>query len=331
MLACGDDDFDADADPTAPVDAGAPDPAPGDAAPPDECPLLELGDTSIDIDSIARVGLQAPVTPMLEGLSRTRLTMELYDDDGSGALPLLETGSYLFTTPPDDNYGTCQHCVLLVGSDRSGAPKRAFYAKSGTFELSQLDPEDRTTIVGRVRDVTLREVGQRDDLTWFDVPGGACFRVADWAFDTRKVNGGACEGVEQCPNEVLQICDPHTATCSDPQCSLTGDPPYCLDGEVCLSQLVGFEESPRGPATGACYGTCEPGNPASCEDGETCRVLGPTQTLGICQRLGSGAPGSACVARDVTTGCVAGYVCEGTPGECAKTCTFLSPTGGCES
>lgn len=334
MVACGDDDFSGDApDPSGPgvtTDAGTQDAAP-DASAPDECPLLELGDTSIDIDSVARIGLQAPVTPALAGLARTRLTLELYDDDGTGVLPLLTAGSFAFTTPPDDNYGTCQHCVLLVGSDRAGAPKRAFYAKSGTFDLTQYDPEDSYSIVGRVHDVTLREVGQNEDLTWFDVPGGACFRLADWTFDTRKVNGGACEGVEQCPNEVTQICNPSTATCDDPQCSLTGDPPYCLDGEVCLSQLVGFDESPRGPATGACYGTCDPENPTTCGEGETCRVLGPTQTLGICQRVGTGAPGSACTVRDVTTGCVEGFVCEGTPGECARTCTFLTPTAGCDA
>ena len=334
VIACGDDDFAADSQdvavPPVTTDAGVDAAARPDAAP-DECPLLTLGDTSIDTDSVARVGLQAPVTPALVGLAETRLTLELYEDDGTGSLPALGTGSFGFATAPDDNYGTCQHCVLLVGSDRLGAPKRAFYAKSGTVELTGLDEGDRTLIVGRVRDVTLREVGQNEDLTWFDLPGGSCFRLADWTFDTRKVNGGACEGVEQCPNELSQICDPNNGTCSDMQCSLTGDPPYCLDGEVCLSQLVGFDESPRGPAIGACYGTCNPQNPTTCAANEACRVLGPTQTLGICQRVGTGAAGSPCTVRDVTTGCVDGFVCEGIPGECARTCTFLTPSSGCDA
>ena len=35
-----------------------------------------------------------------------------------------------FATAPDDNYGTCQHCALLVAYDNFGAPKRAFYPKN---------------------------------------------------------------------------------------------------------------------------------------------------------------------------------------------------------
>lgn len=337
VAACGDDDIDlTDTTPGTP-DASTPEPSaadadagPPDAAPPGRCTALTLGDTALDFASIARTGLQAPVSPGVPGLPRTRLTLELYEDDGSGELPPLATGTFALGTPPDDNYGTCQHCVLLVASDLAGTPKRAFYASVGTMTVDQLG-DDSTIVVGRAVGLELHEVSQNPDLTWVDVADGACFTVADWAFDTRPVFDGPCESVEQCPNEAAQICNPSTGTCTRPQCNLTGDPPFCADGETCLSQLVDFGQAPQGPASGACYGVCDPAAANACGEGETCRVLGPTQTLGICLRTGSGVAGSACTPRDISTGCVDGFVCEGDPGECAHTCTFLTPTSGCNA
>ncbi|MCU0655075.1 MAG: DUF4215 domain-containing protein [Polyangiaceae bacterium] len=293
------------------------------------CTPLTLGDTSLFYESVARVGLEAPVSPALPGLKKTRITMELYEDDGSGALPPLQEGTFPFGTPPDDNYGTCQHCMLLVGYEASGAPVRAFYPKNGAMIVSKLSPDDWTVVAGSIDASELVEVIQKPDLTWEVKPGGECFYVERWSFDTTPVDGVSCEGNEQCPNELAQVCDPATRTCVPAQCSLTFDPPFCEEGRVCLSQFTLPEEEVQGPALGACYETCDPSDAAACGEGFLCRPLGPTQTFGICLKRGTRAIGEPCTPRDTSTECAGEAVCAGEPGVCAPLCTFLEPTAGC--
>lgn len=291
------------------------------------CTPLSVGDTSIFFGSFARLGLQAPVLPVVPGLARTRLTMELYEDE---TLPMIEPGSFPFSEAPDDNYGTCHHCVLLVAYDLAGMPKRAFYPKNGSLDIDALSTELFSEVVGRARGMELVEVVQEPDFTWHELEGGDCYYVPDWAFDTRVVDGGACESAEQCPNEAAQICEPLTATCGPAQCSLTGDPPFCTGDQVCLSQLFDPDQTVSGAAVGACYDTCDATDIGSCGDGSVCRPLGPTQDLGVCYRSGTAAIGSECTARDISTECEVGAVCTGEPGECARICSFLTAESGCD-
>lgn len=293
------------------------------------CTPLTLGDTSIFFGSVSRFAVEAPVTPVLPDLSKTRLQLELYEDDGSMTLGPLVPGTFAFATPPDDNYGTCQHCLILVGSDLGGQPQRAFYAKNGSMTLDELDPDDFTVGAGSVSKAELVEVIQNPDFTWEEKPGGACFYVDSWAFDTTVAQGGKCASAEQCPNEAQQVCDPKTGQCAPGQCSLTFDPPFCADGEVCLSQLFPPEGDVAGPAIGACYTTCDPTSIGSCGDGLICRPLGPTQGLGICLTSGGAKVGEACVPRDNASGCEGAAVCTGEPGACAPICSYLTPVAGC--
>jgi cysteine-rich repeat protein len=294
------------------------------------CTELTLGDTSIFFQSIGRAAVEAPVSPAVEGLAKTRLTMELYDYDFDLGVPWpLEPGTFEFATPPDDNYGTCQHCVLLVAYDLSGAPKRAFYPQNGTFVLEEIGLDFPSYVVGSASDMELVEVIQNEDFTWEELPGGDCYYVESWAFDTYPVDGGECSSVEQCPNEASQICEPDTGTCGEWQCDLFGDVP-CGEGEVCLSQIFEPSEEPYGPAIGACYDVCDPAEPTSCGADAYCRPLGLTQSFGACYATGTGQVGDACTPRDISTECVAGAVCTGTPGECARVCDFLRPESGCD-
>jgi cysteine-rich repeat protein len=293
------------------------------------CTPLTLGDTMVYYEAFGR-GTIAPATPPLEGTHHTRLTMELYEDDGSGALPPLANGTFSFGVAPDDNYGTCQHCALLVGYSKSDQPLRAFYPKNGSFTLTSFDENDWSSVAGRIDAMELYEVEQSaEDFSWSFTDSDECFYVASWPFDTLPVDGGKCDSNEQCPNELLQVCSPATNTCGPMECTLLGDPPFCGNGEVCLSQLFDPDESPAGPALGACYTTCEPGDDASCGDGNVCRVLGPTQSLGICMQLGTAAMGAACTPRDNSTECAAGAVCWGEPGECLKECIYLDESSTC--
>ncbi|NUP04467.1 MAG: hypothetical protein HOW73_00210 [Polyangiaceae bacterium] len=294
------------------------------------CTPLAVGDTSLYFASVARIGLEAPVLPPVEDLAKTRLTMELYEDDGSGTLPPLVPGTFEFATPPDDNYGTCQHCVLLVAFDLAGTPKRAFYPKNGTMQIDEVPVDFEPVVVGRASDMELVEVIQNEDFTWEVLPGGDCYYVDDWAFDTTLVDGGPCKSAEECPNEIEQICDPETATCGPYQCSLTGDPPFCGEGEVCLSQLVDPDQMVVGPAVGACYRECDPTDATACGDGMICRPLGPTQAFGVCMTSGTAAVGESCTPRDISTECEPGAVCTGEPGECGRICNFLTAESGCD-
>lgn len=295
------------------------------------CTALSVGETSIFFGTVSRFAVEAPVSPVLPDLTKTRLQIELYEDDGSMTLGPLVPGTFSFATAPDDDYGTCQHCLILVGSDLGGQPKRAFYAKNGTMTLDKLDALDFTVAAGSVAKAELVEVIQNPDFTWEEKPGGACFYVDRWDFDTTVVHGGKCDSAEQCPNEVQQICDPSTGKCGEGQCSLTFDPPFCADGEVCLSQLFPPEGEVAGPAIGACYTTCDASSPASCGDGLLCRPLGPTQDLGICLKRGDAKTGEACVPADTSTGCEGAAVCNGEPGVCAPICAYLTETSGCPS
>jgi cysteine-rich repeat protein len=296
------------------------------------CTELTPGDTSIFFLSIAAAAVEAPVTPAVPDLAKSRLTLELYDYDFDTGMPLdpIVPGSYPFATPPDDNYGTCQHCVLLVGYDATGQPKRAFYPKNGTFALEAVGADFPPFIRGKIQQAELVEVTQNEDLTWEELPGGDCYYVDEWPFDTEAVDGGPCLGNEQCPNEAVQICEPGTAVCGPGQCDLFGDT-VCDAGEVCLSQVFGPADAPFGPALGACYDECEPSVPGACGVGRFCRPLGLTQSFGICLDTGAGAIGEACTPRDISTECVDGAVCVGEPGECARVCDFLTPEAGCDA
>src|SRR5688572_13231018 len=63
------------------------------------CTQLTLGDTMVFYEAFAR-GTIAPAAPPLAGSHHTRLTMELYEDDGTGVLPPLANGTFSFGVAP---------------------------------------------------------------------------------------------------------------------------------------------------------------------------------------------------------------------------------------
>lgn len=290
------------------------------------CTVLSLGDTMVFYESITR-GAIVPVQPDLPDLAKTRLTMELYEDDGSGRLPPLTPGTFSFAQAPDDNYGTCQHCALLVGYAKSGQPLRAFYPKSGSVTLNNFDAEDWSIFSANLQNVELFEVRQNEDLSWEFKGDDACFYVAQWDVDTRPVDGEPCSSAEQCGNEVQQVCSPASDACVPQECDLLFDGPFCDGTDVCLSQLWDPDALANGPALGACYARCA--SDGECASDEVCRVLGPTQSLGVCMQRGTLPLGASCTPRDNSTECEAGAFCWGEPGECQKTCTYLNENEDC--
>ncbi|MFO0565268.1 MAG: DUF4215 domain-containing protein [Polyangiaceae bacterium] len=289
------------------------------------CMELHPSDTMLYFGSLASFGVTARVDAPLPGYAKTRLALELYDE-GSGLPP----GSFDLGKPPEDNYGTCEHCVLLVAYDELGQARRVFFQESGSMTLDELALDQGLVATGSVKDVKLVEVTQELDLSWHEVAGGACFVLPSWSFDTKPVNGGDCDSAEDCPNEALQVCDVETKKCVTGECSLTFDPPLCPEGQLCMSQIGALiERDEGGVATGACYEKCSPKGSNTCGSGQKCFPLGPTQSAGIC--LASGGPklGDACEPSDLGTSCADGGYCTGDPPRCQKTCAYLSPPAGC--
>ena len=288
------------------------------------CTVLEPLDTSLYFGSWASFALSARVNEPLPGYAKTRLALELYDE-GSGLPP----GTFDLSQAPDDSYGTCEHCVLLIAYDEIGQPRRVFFQESGSMVLDKLDFE---AAAGSVSSVKLVEVSQELDLSWHVVPGGACFELPSWTFDTTPVDGADCDSAEDCPNEDVQVCDVETKKCVQKECSLTFDPPFCDEGQRCMSQ-IGFliERDEGGSAAGACYTDCSPASPGACKAGEKCFPLGPTQEVGFCLPTGGAAVGEPCTPSDLGSGCEEGAFCAGDPPRCQKLCNYLSPPAGCPS
>lgn len=286
----------------------------------------------LELYSAAIYALSARVDVPLPGYAKSRLFLELYATDAN---PLPEPGSYDLSVAPDDDYATCERCVLLVAYDEADQPRRVFFQQSGSFELSLFGADQFHVAAGEASDVRLVELSQNENGSWNVVPGGLCFDVPAWTFDTQPVHGGPCVSAEDCPNEVDQICDVETKTCQPSECNLFFDPPFCDADQVCMSQygpLVDHDES--GSAMGACYPTCTPGpagTQGDCEAGATCFPLDPIQTFGMCLATGGPEVGEACDPTDVSTGCAAGALCAGEPPTCHAICDYLTVDNDCPS
>ncbi|MRG96994.1 DUF4215 domain-containing protein [Polyangium spumosum] len=286
------------------------------------CPTLDVSLTQVYRFTDAYFSVQAKVSPGAQDAYQTLAVIELYNEWTSPHLPPLASGTFDLGAAPNDAYGTCQHCVTVITPDSSEIPTRTFFQTGGTIELTKLDPNDSSIAAGKVENVTLSEVARKEDGTWEAVPGGGCFVIPSWSFDTTPVDGIPCEKAEDCGNTKLQVCSPKTKTCAPYECLFTFDL-LCPDGEQCVAQV------PSENSIGACYKACTPFASGGCSAGEECIAIDPVQNLGVCRPTGEGAPGEACDEPDVSTGCEVGSICAGVPAACEKTCGFLTQDPGC--
>ena len=74
----------------------------------------------------------------------------------------------------------------------------AFASSAMTFErvppeisptLTEIPADFEPTVVGRATQMELVEVIQNPDFSWEELPGGDCFYVDNWLFDTRPNDG----------------------------------------------------------------------------------------------------------------------------------------------
>lgn len=286
------------------------------------CPTLDVSLTQIYRFTDAYFSVQADVSPSVPDAYRTQAVLEIYNEWTSPDLPPLATGTFDLAAAPNDHYGSCQHCVTVITPDSSEIPTRTFFQTGGTIELTKLDPNDPSIAAGKITNVTLSEVTQKEDGTWEPVPEGGCFVIPSWSFDTTPVDGIPCEKAEDCGNTQRQVCSPKTNTCAPYECLFTYDV-VCPDGELCLAQV------PSENSIGACYKACTPFTSGACPADSECIATDPVQNYGVCRPTGKGAPGEACSEPDISTGCEAGSLCAGSPATCEKTCAWLTPDPGC--
>jgi cysteine-rich repeat protein len=298
------------------------------------CEPIALGRPVIYVNVLGEVGgLRYPVESAIGKRDLPEyLLVELFDSTtpaGDDFLPPLRRGEFSLTRSPNDTLPTCQHCVSLVadvteGVDEFGLaifqPKAWYFQRSGALVLEEVhDPLnaalENTAFLGKVSDVDLVPVDFEDPAAPFI--DGDCFYLADAAFDTRPTPGDACEDLDDCGNELLEICDPSTLRCVDEsQCNI--DQP-CEGDAFCIQQ------SPRS-ALGACYAACEPFAARSCPDGRTCVQYGLSERDGYCLTSGDVELGDTCDVKDAVTSCAGTAVCLDT---CVAQCAYFSGEPEC--
>jgi cysteine-rich repeat protein len=299
--------------------AGGPDgpPAP-DAGP--ECRAVTVSRRDFTFNLFGQLtGLRHEVAPGLGGAAADVLRVELYDSTTPG-LGALATGTFDLATAPNDNLGTCQHCVWIsVDDDPAAALGTIYYQTAGSITLTAVVDPLELVFAGELSTVVLREATVDNDGRSTLVDGGDCVSVTGLAFDTTPTPGQACTRAEDCGNALMEICDPATDTCGGFQC---GDFEGCPSaGDICISQHPAVFE-------GACYATCEPGE-THCDAGDRCVQFGVDPAFGICKDTGDGATGTACWPADNSTSCTGAAVCSFETETCAEVCEFYAASPGC--
>ncbi|MEZ4225108.1 MAG: hypothetical protein R3B13_29420 [Polyangiaceae bacterium] len=109
------------------------------------------------------------VTGLAAGLEHA-VYIEFYG--GAGAQ---STGTFDLSQPPDDNYSTCTHCILVY-EDLGGTPA-AFYPVGGVMTVATADTSYVGTSAGTLTDVKLVEVTVKNTVTT-PVPGGRCLTLS---------------------------------------------------------------------------------------------------------------------------------------------------------
>lgn len=285
----------------------------------DPCPPLELGKPRLQFDLFNQLtGVRYPLSGDLEGWY---FFVEMYGQFSGGfELPPLMNGSFDLTTPPNDNLETCQHCAFIGRDNPDGTLEIKYYQAQGSMSLTSvtdpLDPVFIGSVSVQVHEATANEVGH----TTF-VPNGKCRRVEALAFDTTPI-GGPCNTLNDCANELLEVCDPDSQLCQAPECDFENG--GCTDDQSCVNQNPILLH-------GACYDNCNPNVAASCDPGYTCWQTGPQPNIGLCLRTGDGEVGEACEVADSSTSCSGDLVCSRDSETCTTSCDlFDTGATGCD-
>jgi len=104
------------------------------------------------------------------------------------------SGTFDFSTGADNNYATCNECVLLFQDlDQNGQPAKTFFQSSGTFDITSADTAGGF-LHGTLSDVKFVEVtiDPNNNYTSTPVPGGACLHLTSASVDS-PATGWTCD------------------------------------------------------------------------------------------------------------------------------------------
>jgi len=233
--------------------------------------------------------------------------------------------------PPSSD--ECSHCVYVTYAG-SGDHFQLDQAIEGSIEIEAVDL-DRGQLQATLRDVTFRhlqEVALHSFQGWHE--DAHCVHLEEAVVDTRAIDGAPCLQAGDCPNAVLQACDPGTAECKAAACSR--DDMACEGDGVCQIQDPFF-------GVGACYERCVPFTSGACGDGRDCIPIDYVGEVGVCKLEGPEAPepttifdtGRTCEPRQIATGCGPDHVCATEAvywhyDHCYRQCDYFADDPGCE-
>ncbi|MFT7579723.1 MAG: MYXO-CTERM domain-containing protein, partial [Myxococcota bacterium] len=150
------------------------------------CTPLTIGEWQIASGAIA---VKGATDPNVGGVALDLFRVELYEVNGVPQAP----GVFDLAAAPDDDYGTCDHCVRLYQDVVDASFPKVFQAVSGTLRLTAVTSPPTGANAGALEAVTLVEyVVDPSTGRLTPVVGGACLFVASAAWDTRITLPAAC-------------------------------------------------------------------------------------------------------------------------------------------
>lgn len=182
---------------------------------------------------------------------------------GIGFYGAQEVRTYDLTSSINNNYETCEQCVLVYEGDKT------YYQSAGTLTIDAFNSDDDRMDLesaGRLNSITLVEV-TIDDTTWQSTPvdGGACLEIETGIWNTMPTT---CDGGTHLENGSC-VSNTQSVSCRDAHPLNSGN----IDANVSITWNNDGWSNPA-----VCDFSCNSGYE---RDGEQCRAVQVTTCTGL--------------------------------------------------
>ncbi len=149
------------------------------------CTDITLGNLVVTRSTDLQFKAEALVQTPLGGADEDVVLLQLFDPQTAGTFDL--------STPPDDNYEACEHCVAL-GIDwpvDADDPVERYFQSAGTLTLTKAYSAADPSVRGSLKNVKLIEVTMDPDtFHTTPVPNGKCITIKSLVFDYSPPDAG---------------------------------------------------------------------------------------------------------------------------------------------